>query len=97
MSLKNRPLGFLDAQMRVDPNSYNYVAFRGDYDESGNLIYIGRAKPGADEGAEVWQISFLEYTDSDKISSITWPQDEFGNANNDFIFSWSDRESYNYS
>jgi hypothetical protein len=96
MPTSTRPLGRLDADGRANPYSYNDNAFRGQYSGS-NLIYKGEARPGASESALVWQIALLAYDGSGNVTSITWPQNGFGVASNDFAFSWTNRASYTYS
>ena len=84
-----------DAEHNVIQNSYGEMAFRGDYTGS-NLIYKGLARPGAVEGADVWQIALLGYSGSNLIS-ITWPQAPNGAASSEFIFNWTGRAGYTYS
>ena len=95
-SVQNRPMGRLDAQGRVIPDSFGDLAFRGSYSGT-NLQYKGLARPGASTSAAVWQIALLTYDGSNNLLSITWPQDTNGNASNDFIFVWDDAADYTYS
>lgn len=76
---------------------YADMAFRGEYDGSGYLIYKGYARPGADEDAAVWQIAKLTNDGSGNVTSITWPQGDNGAASSEYNFSWTDRASYTYS
>lgn len=92
----NRPVGRLDSQGRPIPDSWSDEAFRGQY-SGDNLIYKGFARPGSAEGSLVWQLAFLTYDGAGNILSITWPQNSFGEATNDYIFSWTARASYTYS
>lgn len=91
-----RPIGRLDSQGRVIPDSYSDESFRGQY-TGDNLIYKGFARPGAAEGDLVWQLAFLTYDGSGNVLTIKWPQNSFGEASNDYIFSWTDRATYTYS
>ena len=72
------------------------MTFRGQYTGT-NLIYKGYARPGADEGALVWQLALIAYDGSNNITSIKWPQGSNGAASSEFIFSWTARASYTYS
>lgn len=94
--LKNRPLGRLDANGNLIPDSFDDTAFQGEYSGT-NLVYKGRARPGASTGAAVWQIAKLTYDGSNNLLSITWPQDSNGKASNDYQFIWTSRASYTYS
>lgn len=69
----NRPLGRLDSNGRVIPDSYNDESFRGEYDGSNNLIYKSFARPGADTAHRVWQVSKLTYDGSQNVLTIKWP------------------------
>jgi hypothetical protein len=91
----NRPVNRLDSQGRVIYDSVDDTAFRGEYN-TGVLIYVGLAKPGAVQSDEVWQIKKLEYTGTD-LTSIKWPQDANGVASSDYIFAWDLRATYTYS
>lgn len=95
-TVKNRPMARKDAQSNIIPASFGDMEFRGEYSGT-NLIYVGFARPGSDEGDEVWQIRKLAYDGSNNLISIKWPEDPFGNANNDYEFSWTDRATYTYS
>ncbi len=95
-TVKNRPMGRKDAQGNVIPGSYTDMAFRGSYTGE-NLIYKGFARPGSAEGDLVWQIALCAYDGDDNLVSVTWPQDDNGNANNDYQFSWTARATYTYS
>lgn len=95
-TVQNRPMGRLDAQSRVIPNSFGDMAFQGDYSGT-NLIYKGFARPGSSTTSAVWQIAKLTYDGSNNLLSITWPQDASGHASNDYQFQWSIRTGYTYS
>jgi hypothetical protein len=96
MSITIRPIGQVDAQLRLNQDSYLYLAFQGDYLLGTNLIYKGFARPGASIDAPVWQIAFITYDASNNITSIQWPLTPAGVASNDFIFTWSARAGYTY-
>lgn len=96
MSRATSPMGKLDAQGRVDPYSFNNVAFQGEYTGT-NLIYKGEARSGASTSAAAWQIAKLTYDGSDNVTSITWPQNSFGVATTAYEFVWDNRASYTYS
>ncbi len=95
-TVKNRPIGFKDAQGNVIPTSFNDMAFQGQYSGT-NLIYKGFARPGALTSAPVWQIALLTYDGSGNIISVTWPENTYGAASNDFQFIWDNRAGYTYS
>jgi|SRR5277367_4062177 len=95
-NVKNRPLARKDAQGNVIPDSFDDLAFQGEYSGS-NLIYKGFARPGSITSAAVWQIAQLTYDGSGNLLTITWPQDSNSNANNDYQFVWDNRATYTYS
>jgi len=80
----------------IQDSFFECMTFRGAYTGT-NLIYKGFARPGADEGDDVWQIALLEYDVSDNILSIKWPQGSNGAASSQFIFNWTGRAGYTYS
>lgn len=92
----NRPVGIVDLNFRVDPNSFNDQTFRGQYDVNNNLIYKGLARAGAGEGDEVWQIAQLTYDGNNNLTSLKWPLDAYGRPSTAYTFAWSDRASYTY-
>ena len=93
---QTRPIIALDSFGRGIQDSALDESFRGDY-TGNNLIYKGFARPGADEGALVWQIGKLAYDGSNNVLSIKFPQTSQGVASNDYIFSWTARAGYTYS
>ena len=95
-TVKNRPMGRLDAQSRPIPSSFGDLAMQGEYSGT-NLIYLGLARPGSSTSSAVWQIRKLTYDGSNNLISITWPQDTASHASNDFQFSWTGRAGYTYS
>jgi len=62
-----------------------------DYDGSGNIIYQGKALPGASKASAVWQIKKLVYSGSN-VSDIQW-------ADGDILFDniWDNRAGLSYS
>lgn len=97
MAYTNRPLGQLDNNYRLDPDSFNEESFRGEYDGNDNLIYKGLAKPGSDQALAVWQISKLTYDGNDNLLKVEWPQNSFGVASSTYDFIWDDRATYTFS
>ena len=91
-----RPVGKIDAQGRVIPDSYEELAFQGEYTGT-NLIYKGFARPGASTTTPVWQIAKMSYDGSNNLLTITWAQDPNGHASAEYIFQWSLRAGYTYS
>jgi hypothetical protein len=96
IAINQRPMGKLDAQGRVIPDSFADLAFQGDYTGT-DLIYKGFARPGSGTTAAVWQIAKMTYDMSHNLLTITWPEDANGNASTEFIFQWSQRASYTYA
>lgn len=95
-TLKNRPVGYKDAQGNLIPDSFNDEAFLGEYTGT-NLIYKAFARPGSATSDAVWQISKQTYDGMNNLTMIQWPQDANGHANNDYQFIWDNRASYTYS
>ena len=93
---KTRPIGRLDAQGRVIPDSFLDESFRGEYTGI-DLIYAGFARPGASESAAVWQITKMAYDGANNIVSIKWPQTAGGIPSNDYEFIWANRATYTFS
>jgi hypothetical protein len=91
MILKN------DSNGNVIQESYiGDMTFRGDYTGT-NLIHKGYARPGASEGANVWQIALLAYDGANNLLSIKWPQDVNGFPSSEFDFNWTGRAGYTYA
>ena len=70
----------------------NLYSMRMDYDTSGNITYIGFAKPGSTEDKPVWAIKKLEYDDNGNLVAIKWAE-----GNNNFDKIWNNRTTYSYS
>src|ERR1051326_3242058 len=92
----NRPIGKLDAQGQLNPESYTELKFRGDYTGS-NLIYAGFSRPGTATSAAKWQISKMTYDGSNNLTQRDWAQNSSGNATSDYVFAWDSRAGYTYS
>jgi hypothetical protein len=84
----NRPLGYEDALGQLNQDSFTYMAFRGAYTGT-NLIYMGRARPGASETHPIWQIAMLAYDGSNNLLSIKWAVAPSGSGSADFEFIWN--------
>lgn len=63
---------------------------RYDYDESGNVIYLGKALSGSDESENCWRLCKFIYSDGKLISKL------YAKGKPGFLFSWADRTSYEY-
>lgn len=65
------------------------------FEDSGDpdIVYVGKAQIGSDEGDSVWQIKAL---DTNNQFSKFWAESA-GTPTDDFIFAWDDRESLVYS
>jgi len=94
-NVTTRPMGRVDSQGRIIPDSFLDQTFRGDYTGT-NLIYKGSARAGAEEGSLSWQIAKLEYDASNNLLSVKWPQNTHGNVSTQYIFSWTARAAYTY-
>ena len=96
-ALNNRPVGYLDSQARVIPDSFQAQAYQADDSGGSYPVYKGWARPGASTSTPVWKIQALTYDAGGNILTITWPQNAAGIATSDYIFQWSDRANYTYS
>jgi hypothetical protein len=97
MATTNQTILKRDAQGNVIQDSYvGDMTFRGEYTGT-NLIYKGYARPGASEGASVWQIARITYDGSNNATSVLWPQGPNLAASSEFNFSWTSRATYTYS
>jgi YD repeat-containing protein len=67
-------------------------ATRGDYDGSGNLIYLGRALTGSATSSAVWAIRKLSYDGSGNLLTIQW-----ANGNTNYTNVWDNRVALSYS
>lgn len=92
----NRPVAVRDAQGNVISDSFDWMAFQGEY-TGNNLIYKAFARAGSATSAAVWQISKQTYDGSNNLLTVTWPQTPSGKASTDFQFIWDNRTSYSFS
>jgi len=95
-----------DVDASVSPDGDLVVTFDGEevttkgikytlsmeYDGGSNLVYLGKALPGASKASAVWQIIKLTYDGSGNPTDIQWAD---GNENFDNI--WDNRASLSYS
>jgi len=98
MARQNRPHLKLDSQGRAISESANWTTFRGEYYAgTSNLKYIGFARPGADTGDTVWQLSLCAYDASNNLISVKYPENDDGVSSADYIFEYDERATYTYS
>lgn len=93
----NRPLKYGTRDRREFIVQESEVAFRAQNDANGNPVYLGRAKVGTLTGEVKWQIRYIVYDANQGVTSITWPQNDEGNASAEFEFEWDNRATYTYS
>lgn len=72
----NRDVGF-DIKQQVDANN--------------NVIYIGRAYPGASIDSEVWSIIKMSYDSNNNMTTL-----RYAGGTDDFKWAWSNRTNLNY-
>ena len=60
------------------------------YDGSDNVEYIGKATPGADTAAAVWQIQKITYSGSNALTI------KYAGGTSAFSKAWDDRATYTY-
>ncbi len=94
---QNRPFKFGERDRREFIVQNSETALRAQNDGSGNAIYIGRGKVGTLDAEEKWQIVFITYDANDSVTSMTWPQNDEGNASAEYEFVWDDRVALTYS
>lgn len=92
----NRPRGLINTQQQYIPDSFGDESFRAAYTGANLLEYKAFARPGADEGALVWQIAKLVYDGSNNLIQILWPINSLGATSNDYEFSWTLHATYTY-
>jgi hypothetical protein len=63
-----------------------------DYDNDGNLVYIGEAEPGSVKSNPVWAIKRLIYDINGDVSDVLW-----ANGTSEKIHIWDDRTTLIYS
>jgi hypothetical protein len=96
MASVNAPVLKKDVMGNVIQNNYGEYSFRGQYTGT-NIIYEGKARPGAVETNPVWQIRKMSYDGSNNVLTILWPQDSSGSASSEYEFQWSARAGYTYA
>jgi hypothetical protein len=94
---QNRPFKYGAKDRREFIVQDSEVSLRAQNDASGNPIYIGRAKVGTPTSVTKWQIQFLTWDGNNSVTSLTWPQNENGNASSEYEFEWDERTNYTYS
>jgi YD repeat-containing protein len=71
---------------------YETYSKRMDYDGSGNLIYYGKALPGALVSDPAWSIQKITYDGSGNVVGVGWAE-----GNKDFTHVWNARATISYS
>lgn len=94
---QNRPFKYGQRDRREFIVEDSEVALRCQNDANGNPIYVGRAKVGVLTSEVKWQIKFIEYDANQGVTSITWPQNDEGNASGEYEFEWDERAGYTFS
>lgn len=95
-TLQYRPLGALDANARLNQNSYLDESYAADVGGGSDPLYEGWARPGTATNATGWKICKNTFSGSTK-TRVEWPQNSFNKASNDYEFVWDNRASYTYS
>lgn len=91
-----RPLGALDANARLNQNSYLDESYVADLNGGSDKIYEGWARPGTATSSTGWKI--VKNTYSTNIKTRTqYPQNSFSKASNDYEFIWDNRAALTYS
>lgn len=85
----NRPFKFGERDRRELIVQDSEVATRVINDSGGNPIFIGRALIGKLDEEAKWQIRKVAYDSNDAVTSVTWPQNDLGNASADYEFTWN--------
>lgn len=93
----NRPFKYAESNRRIPLVQDSETAVQSQNDANGNSVYYGRAKAGTATSEDKWQIRFITYDANQGITSITWPQNDEGNASTDYEFVWDDRAGYTFS
>lgn len=81
-------------QLSVAPE-IKYAAKRIEYDNAGNIIYIGTSLAKASDTDPLWRIEKLEYGEHGVVRNY-FPKTATGEANSFYNFKWSERENYEY-
>jgi hypothetical protein len=94
---QNRPFKYGERDRREFIVQDSEVALRAQNDGNGNPVYLGRAKIGVLDGEVKWQIRFIEWDAQQGVLSVTWPENDEGNASMEYEFEWDERLTYTYS
>ena len=73
-----------------------HSAKRLEYDDGGNIVYIGTAIAAAADTDPKWRIEKLEYGEHGVVRNY-FPKMPTGQANSYYNFKWSDRGTYEYA
>lgn len=84
----NRPFRYGANDRREFIVTDGEVAFKAVNDSSGNPVYVARAKAGTPVDEEKWQIQRLAYDANDSVVSVTWPENDEGNASTEYEFAY---------
>lgn len=94
----NAPPSQVDAQGVPDTLFFGSGAFQGDTLGGQNLIFVGRARPGALKSDPVWQIQELTWDAFGNVIAIQWPSlNGIQKPTNGFQYVWDDRLTYTFS
>ena len=80
----------LNVLNNLNPSAGGYIP-TFDYDNNGNVIYIGQAVPGSIKSASVWQIKKLVYDGNGNVTDI-----QYADSVTTFTKIWNNRASYSY-
>ena len=86
---ENRPFKFGEKDRRELIVQDSEVALRAINDTTGAPIFLARALIGKTDSEEKWQIRKLQYDSNAGVTSVTWPQNDLGNASADYEFAWT--------
>jgi YD repeat-containing protein len=81
----------------LNSNTVNYpfghqdLQINAEYDSDNQMIYLGRARPGAADSAAEWQITKFTY---DSAGNIT--ESRFADGTHDYNKVWDNRATYSY-
>jgi hypothetical protein len=85
-------LGNIQAKKVVNVDIFGGLVTDGNFTqritESAGVTYIGKSQIGSAETDGVWQIM--------KVTESTTTKIEWANSSDEFIFKWSERETYEY-
>lgn len=89
----------LDTYLACDENeekiqlSYEEMAYRYAFNNSGNIVYMGKAIAGATSASSVWQIKKFMYDTAanNNISACLW-----ASGTRDYSSAWTDRTTITF-